>query len=91
MMTARLNMLIATFAIAATTCAAECTRDGLFSAARSYLTAQIAGNPSTLSLAPNFTYQQNNKISPIASSLLSTPYQIALNRSTAGKKLQSCV
>ncbi|KAF2827816.1 hypothetical protein CC86DRAFT_454589 [Ophiobolus disseminans] len=63
--------------------AADCTRDGLLSAAHSYLAAQTAGKPSTLLLSSNFTYQQNNKVSAIASGLLSTAYPIALNRSTA--------
>jgi hypothetical protein len=66
------------------TASAECTRAGLLSAAQSYLAAQITGKPSTLALiATNFTYQQNNKVSDIANGLLSTPYAIELNRSTA--------
>lgn len=68
----------------ATTSSAECTRAGLLSAASSYLAAQTAGKPSVLALSPsNFTYQQNNKISDISKGLLSTPYAITLNRSTA--------
>jgi hypothetical protein len=64
--------------------AADCTREGLFSAAYSYLAAQSAGSLSTLKLSSsNFTYQQNNKISDIAKGLLSTPFKIDLNRSTA--------
>jgi hypothetical protein len=63
---------------------AECTRAGLLSVAQSYLAAQTAGKPSTLALATsNFTYQQNNKVSDIAKGLLSTPYAITLNRSSA--------
>ena len=74
----------ATLAFAPTSAVAECTRDGLFSAAHSYLAAQIAGKPNTLTLsASNFTYQQNNKVSDIAKGLISTPYKIDLNRSTA--------
>lgn len=77
------NALAAVLALATSASAAECSRDGLLTAAHSYLAAQIAGKPSTLALATNFTYQQNNKISPIATGLLSTAYPIALNRSTA--------
>jgi hypothetical protein len=63
---------------------AECNRAGLLSAAQSYLAAQIAGKPSTLTLSPsNFTYQQNNKVSDIAKGLLSTGYAITLNRTSA--------
>jgi hypothetical protein len=62
---------------------AACTRDGLLSAASSYLAAQTVGKPSLLTLASNFTYQQNNKASDTSKSLLTTPYAIALNRSTA--------
>jgi hypothetical protein len=63
---------------------AECTRAGLISTAQSYLSAQTAGKPSTLALATsNFTYQQNNKVSDITKGLLSTPYAITLNRTSA--------
>jgi hypothetical protein len=63
---------------------AECTRAGLHSAASSYLAAQTAGKPSTLALSTsNFTYQQNNKVSDISKGLLSTPYTITLNRTSA--------
>jgi hypothetical protein len=78
----RLPVAVAIFA--ATTSSAGCTRQGLLTAAGSYLAAQAAGNPSTLSLAStNFTYLQNNKASDIAAGLLSTPFVIGLNRSTA--------
>jgi hypothetical protein len=74
----------AVLALAPATSAAECTRDGLLSAAQSYLAAQNAGKPSTLNLATSgFTYQQNNKVSDIAKGLLSTAYTMSLNRSTA--------
>jgi len=64
--------------------AADCTREGLLSAAYSYLSAQSAGQTSSLKLSSsNFTYQQNNKVSDIANGLLSQPYKIDLNRSTA--------
>ncbi|KAH7066730.1 hypothetical protein BKA63DRAFT_546502 [Paraphoma chrysanthemicola] len=62
---------------------AECTRAALFSIAHTYLAAQTAGKPSLLPLSTNFTYQQNNKASTLSTSLLSTSYTIALNRSTA--------
>jgi hypothetical protein len=71
-------------AIVAALSSAECTRAGLLSAASSYLAAQTAGKPNTLALsASNFTYQQNNKVSDISKGLLSTPYTIALNRTSA--------
>ncbi|KAF2271893.1 uncharacterized protein EI97DRAFT_497004 [Westerdykella ornata] len=64
--------------------AAECTREGLLSAAYSYLAAQSTGQLSALKLSStNFTYQQNNKVSDIAKGLLSQSYKIDLNRSTA--------
>ncbi|CAE7031477.1 hypothetical protein CFE70_004435 [Pyrenophora teres f. teres 0-1] len=79
--------LRATFIAAALTVgtpAAACTREGLIKAANSYLSAQAAGNPGSLSLAnTNFTYSQNNKVSNIANSLLSTASSIDLNRTTA--------
>lgn len=63
---------------------AECTRDGLLSAASSYIAAQTAGKTTGLKLsATNFTYQQNNKVSDISKGLLATAYKIDLNRSTA--------
>ncbi|KAF2874109.1 hypothetical protein BDV95DRAFT_626921 [Massariosphaeria phaeospora] len=65
-------------------CAADCTREGLLAAANSYLAAQTAGSTSALKLSTsNFTYQQNNKVSDITKGLLSIPYKIDLNRSTA--------
>jgi hypothetical protein len=76
-------VLTAVLALSPSSVFAECTRDGLLSAASSYLAAQTAGKPSLLALASNFTYQQNNKASNIPKSLLTTPYAIALNRSTA--------
>ncbi|KAF1943920.1 hypothetical protein EJ02DRAFT_501855 [Clathrospora elynae] len=49
-----------------------------------YTRVQIAGKPSSLKLAvSNFTHQQNNKVSDIAKGLLSTPFKMNLNRSTA--------
>ncbi|KAF1835872.1 hypothetical protein BDW02DRAFT_587844 [Decorospora gaudefroyi] len=67
-----------------TVSAVECTREGLFAAADSYLQAQEAGSPSSLKLATsNFVYQQNNKVSDIAKGLISKPFKIDLNRSTA--------
>jgi hypothetical protein len=76
--------LVALLCFTPSNVSADCTRAGLLSAANSYLSAQIAGKPSTLTLAAtNFTYQQNNKVSDVARGLLSTPYAITLNRSTA--------
>jgi hypothetical protein len=76
--------VVAVALLVAITSAADCTREGLFAAADSYLTAQVAGKPSSLSLTPtNFTYQHNNKISDITKGLLSVPFKIDLNRSTA--------
>ncbi|CAG5142706.1 uncharacterized protein ALTATR162_LOCUS1204 [Alternaria atra] len=80
----QLRLPIAVAIFAATTSSAECTREGLLTTAQSYLAAQTAGNPSTLSLAStNFTYLQNNRASDIATGLLSIPFIIDLNRSTA--------
>ncbi|KAL1801055.1 hypothetical protein ACET3X_001397 [Alternaria dauci] len=75
----------ATIAVfAAATLSAECTREGLLAAANSYLAAQAAGKPSTLSLtSTNFTYLQNNSATDIATGLLSVPFVIDFNRSTA--------
>ncbi|PVH99655.1 hypothetical protein DM02DRAFT_710646 [Periconia macrospinosa] len=64
--------------------AAECTREGLLSTAKSYVYAQTRGNSSSLQLSgTKFTYQQNNKISDISKGLLSVAYKIDLTRSTA--------
>jgi hypothetical protein len=76
-------VLTAILGLSPSSALAACTRDGLLSAASSYLAAQTAGKLSLLALASNFTYQQNNKASDISKSLLTTPYAIALNRSTA--------
>jgi hypothetical protein len=79
-----LTYLSALIAVLAASSSAECTRAGLLSAASLYLVAQIAGKPSTLALsASDFTYQQNNKVSDISKGLVSTPYTIALNRTSA--------
>ncbi|KAF1996334.1 hypothetical protein P154DRAFT_320805 [Amniculicola lignicola CBS 123094] len=84
MLSKTLLVALATLFSATPTLAVDCTREGLISAAQSYLAAQIAGSPSTLKLsASNFTYQQNNKVSTIAKSLLSTPYKIDYNRTSA--------
>lgn len=77
------SSLTAVLALAGAVSAAQCTREGLLSAATSYLAAQESGKPSSLPLATNFTYQQNNRVSSIGSSLLTTPYKLDLNRSTA--------
>lgn len=79
--TAALAALASTIAVAS---AADCTREGLFAAAQSYLAAQSTGKTSDLKLsASNFTYQQNNKVTDISKGLLSQSYKIDLNRSTA--------
>ncbi|KAF2008947.1 hypothetical protein BU24DRAFT_468357 [Aaosphaeria arxii CBS 175.79] len=64
--------------------AVECTREGLLSAADSYLKAQVAGSISGLKFtAANFTYQLNNKAADISKSLLTSPLKLDLSRSTA--------
>jgi hypothetical protein len=79
-----LSYMSAIAVMLATSSSAECTRADLLAAASSYLAAQIAGKPNTLALSTtNFTYQQNNKISDISKGLLSVPYTIALNRTSA--------
>jgi hypothetical protein len=82
MLQLKADVLTAILGLSPSSALAACTRDGLLSAASSYLAAQTAGKPSLLTLASNFTYQQNNKASDISKSLLTTPYAIALNRST---------
>lgn len=63
---------------------AECTREGLLAAAKSYLAAQTSGNTDGLKLsATNFTYLQNNKKADIGTGVLSQPLKIDLNRSAA--------
>lgn len=80
----QLSILGALLAIATIASAADCTREGLLAAAKSYVDAQTAGQISGLKLATtNFTYQQNNKVSDIAKGLLSAAYKIDLTRSTA--------
>ncbi|KAF2714950.1 hypothetical protein K504DRAFT_366110 [Pleomassaria siparia CBS 279.74] len=78
-----IGALVTLVAIHPLTQAAECSRDGLLTAASTYLSAQTSGKITDLKLASNFTYQQNNKVSDIAKGLLSTAYKIDLNRSTA--------
>jgi hypothetical protein len=65
------------------TLGADCTRDGLLAAARSYIAAQTAGKIDGLKLSSNFTYQQNNKVADITKGILTSSYKIDLNRSTA--------
>ncbi|KAI1194552.1 hypothetical protein F5X97DRAFT_274533 [Nemania serpens] len=63
---------------------AECTREGLLAAAKSYLAAQTSGNTDGLKLSgTNFTYLQNNKKADIKTGVLSQPLKIDLNRSAA--------
>ncbi|KAF2247213.1 hypothetical protein BU26DRAFT_430364 [Trematosphaeria pertusa] len=64
--------------------AADCTREGLLSAAQSYIAAQTAGKYTDLKLSTsNFTYRQNNKVSDISKGVLATAYKMDLSRSTA--------
>jgi hypothetical protein len=63
--------------------AADCTRDGLLAAAAAYVAAQTAGSTSTLTLASNFTYTENNKVVTVTSGVLSKALKIDLTRSTA--------
>lgn len=72
----------ALFSLTTPAIAVECTRDGLLAAAQLYLNAQTAGKPSSIPTSSNFTYQQNNKLSSLSTSLLSTPYKIDLNRTS---------
>lgn len=70
--------------LALTSTAADCTREGLLAAAKSYITAQTTGKLDSLNLiTSNFTYQENNKIADIKRGVLSQPLKIDLNRSTA--------
>lgn len=67
-----------------TAVSADCTRDGLLSAASSYISAQSTGKLDGLKLsAANFTYRENNKVVSIKSGVLSQSLKIDLNRSTA--------
>lgn len=71
-------------AITAPAMAADCTREGLLSAAQSYIAAQTAGKYTDLKLSTsNFTYRQNNKVSDISKGVLATAYKMDLSRSTA--------
>ncbi|KAJ4288612.1 H/ACA snoRNP pseudouridylase subunit [Kalmusia sp. IMI 367209] len=78
-----LRALTAVASIFVVASAADCTREGLFAAAQSYIDAQIAGKTSDLKLSPTFKYQQNNKERAISAGLLATPYKLDLVRSTA--------
>jgi hypothetical protein len=79
-----LSYMSAVAVMLAASSSAECTRAGLLAAASSYLAAQTAGKPSILAHSTsNFTYQQNNKISDVSKGLLSAPYAIVLNRTSA--------
>jgi len=63
---------------------ADCTREGLLSAANTYIAAQTSGQQTSLALsATNFTYQENNKVVDIKKGVLSQALKIDLNRSTA--------
>ncbi|KAG9229331.1 hypothetical protein BJ875DRAFT_537768 [Amylocarpus encephaloides] len=63
---------------------ADCTREGLLSAANSYIAAQTAGKLDGLTFAANnFTYRENNKVIDIKKGVISQSLKIDLHRSTA--------
>ncbi|KAF2466269.1 uncharacterized protein BDR25DRAFT_237232 [Lindgomyces ingoldianus] len=64
--------------------AVDCTREGLLTAAQSYITAQTSGKIDGLKLsASNFTYQFNNKAADISKGQLSQALKLDLNRTSA--------
>jgi hypothetical protein len=63
--------------------AADCTREGLFTAVQSYILAQTSGSLRPLNLSSNLSYQENNKPLDIKRGVLLQPLKIDLNRSTA--------
>jgi len=69
--------------VAATTAAADCTREQLLAVASAYADAQAAGNTSGLKLASNFTYMENNKAATLSSGVLSKKLTLDLHRATA--------
>ncbi|SPO01453.1 uncharacterized protein DNG_04126 [Cephalotrichum gorgonifer] len=84
---ARLNSILTATAIAIATLAgptsAACTREDLFAAAETYISAQAAGDSSSLSLSETFEYWENNAKADIATGLLSKPLKLDYNRTTA--------
>ncbi|XXH03107.1 hypothetical protein Hte_009498 [Hypoxylon texense] len=76
---------ISVLATAAAPASAECTREGLLAAARSYLAAQASGRlDSLLPLsATNFTYRLNNAAADLAAGPLATALPIDYNRTSA--------
>ncbi|KAI1385945.1 uncharacterized protein F4822DRAFT_414567 [Hypoxylon trugodes] len=63
--------------------AAACTREQLEAATAAYVAAQAAGNPSisSLALAENVTYIENDEPTDIAKGVISTPITVDFNRS----------
>lgn len=62
-----------------------CDRSSLLAAADAYVAAQTAGKLDGLSslFAVNFTYQENNKVTDLAKSVLGTPLKIEHRRTIA--------
>lgn len=83
MLTSTITTALAALTLLTGSYATDCTRDGLLAAAAAYVAAQTAGSTSTLTLASNFTYNENNKAVAVASGVISRPLKIDLTRSTA--------
>ncbi|KAL1874349.1 hypothetical protein VTK73DRAFT_481 [Phialemonium thermophilum] len=86
----RLSLSVCTLAVCllkagAAPVVSGCERDVLLAAASKYIAAQAAGNLDTLHdvLASNFTYKENNEITPIEKGVLSKALKIDHNRTTA--------
>ncbi|KAI1635082.1 hypothetical protein F4809DRAFT_664520 [Biscogniauxia mediterranea] len=78
------SRIIATLVVRLLSVQAQCTREGLLAAANDYIAAQASGSIDSLSLsADNFTYQENNQVVDIATSVLTQPLKIDLNRTSA--------
>ena len=69
--------------------ATSCDRASLLAAADAYVAAQTAGDLSGLSplFASNFTYQENNIVSPISKSVLASPLKVDHRRTIADTTL----
>jgi hypothetical protein len=69
--------------------ASSCDRASLIAAADAYVAAQTAGKLDDLSklFATNFTYQENNKVSPIDKSVLASPLKLDHRRTIADTTL----
>ncbi|KAL2149084.1 hypothetical protein VTH82DRAFT_1770 [Thermothelomyces myriococcoides] len=71
-------------ATGATPALAACTREDLLAAASEFVTAVSAGNVTSLPLAANFTYQEDNKPASLESTpVFAQPLKVDLSRSTA--------